>query len=295
MKRTDKHCPSKLVPADYQHHLSFAWGGSGSFPDNLPHNVDILANMRATRPFFHKKSGKGGCDVCGAAFRFGDVFEHMPTGEHVVVGWECGEAIGALGDHFEFKREYANVKQTALAELKRAEKGLALAGFLAANPGLADALQGDHRILRDLAEKVERFGSLTGPQVALALKIAAELANPAPTGEVPVTEERVQVRGKIVSTKVVDSQFGSTLKMLVEVATPTGPYRVFGKVPAGLRAERGDVVRFSAKVERSERDPSFGFFSRPTKAEVVATTREIDEDAREQAARAASTESQNDE
>ena len=34
-------------------------------------------------------------------------------------------------------------------------------------------------------------------------------------------------------------------------------------------AKKGDRVQFSAKVSRSEDDPSFGFISRPTKAKII--------------------------
>lgn len=268
--RNDCHRPGALVPADYRRVLSFAWAGGGQFPDNLPYNVDVLLDMRSKLPFFRKENGKGGCDVCGANFRFGDVLVHEPTGEHVVVGHECADKIEGLGDRAEFLVGLRASRTAALAQLKREEKARARAEFLAARTGLAEALQGDHRILRDLAERLEKWGTLSEGQVGLALKIAAELASPAPKGEVPSTGERVTVRGRVVSTKVVDSNYGSTTKMLVEVETPAGAYRVFGKVPAGLPVDRGAEVEFSAKLERSERDPSFGFFSRPTKAVLLS-------------------------
>jgi len=36
------------------------------------------------------------------------------------------------------------------------------------------------------------------------------------------------------------------------------------------KAKKGDRVQFSAKVSRSEDDPSFGFISRPTKAKIIS-------------------------
>jgi hypothetical protein len=67
----------------------------------------------------------------------------------------------------------------------------------------------------------------------------------------------------VLSTKVVPSDFGNTLKMLVRVQTPNGQFRVFGTVPSGMRAVRpGDQVIFNATLQPKE--PGFGFFSRPT-------------------------------
>jgi hypothetical protein len=84
-------------------------------------------------------------------------------------------------------------------------------------------------------------------------------ARPVPTG-------RIVVEGEVLTTKWQDSSFGGTLKMLVKGEG----WKVWGSVPSGLRGlEKGDKVRFTATVEASEDDPSFGFFKRPTKAEVL--------------------------
>jgi hypothetical protein len=60
----------------------------------------------------------------------------------------------------------------------------------------------------------------------------------------------------------------TVLKMLVKVEVQGGLAKVWGTMPAALDAGRGDRVAFDAKVTPKER--GFGFFSRPTKAEVVA-------------------------
>jgi hypothetical protein len=49
--------------------------------------------------------------------------------------------------------------------------------------------------------------------------------------------------------------------MLVEHADG---WKVWGTIPASLiKAHRGDKVRFDTAITRSDRDPKFGFFSRP--------------------------------
>jgi hypothetical protein len=56
------------------------------------------------------------------------------------------------------------------------------------------------------------------------------------------------------------------MKMLV--VTDTG-WKVWGTMPAALDVDRGARVRFTATVKPSDDDPHFGFFSRPTKAQVL--------------------------
>ena len=61
---------------------------------------------------------------------------------------------------------------------------------------------------------------------------------------------------------------GEQKKLLIET---TDGWRVYGSCPGAIYgADRGDVVRFDAKLQRSDKDPMFGFFSRPTKPVLVS-------------------------
>jgi hypothetical protein len=95
---------------------------------------------------------------------------------------------------------------------------------------------------------------------------AAEAALPVPTG-------RLVIEGEILTLKVVENDFGSTLKMLVQSADG---WKVWGTVPSSLPAQelRGCIIRFTATIEASQDDPKFGFFKRPAKAEVIGETEE---------------------
>jgi hypothetical protein len=57
--------------------------------------------------------------------------------------------------------------------------------------------------------------------------------------------------------------------MTVKVTVPDGGvFLLWGSVPDSLLGAelRGATVEFSAMVKHGDRDPSFGFFSRPTNA-----------------------------
>ncbi len=91
-----------------------------------------------------------------------------------------------------------------------------------------------------------------------------QAAQPVPTG-------RILVSGKVLATKLKDSQWGLQWKMLVE---DERGFNLWGSVPKSIINEdvdgcglsRGDLVTFTATVEPSKDDNKFGFFSRPTKA-----------------------------
>jgi hypothetical protein len=98
----------------------------------------------------------------------------------------------------------------------------------------------------------------------------------------PVVEGRIQITGTVVSTKTVDSPYGTQYKMLV---LDDRGFKVWGSVPSAIHIIedcydqqraliREDVVSFTATVKKSDRDESFGFFSRPTKAKLVEATKQ---------------------
>ena len=97
---------------------------------------------------------------------------------------------------------------------------------------------------------------------------------------------RQLVEGTLISERWQESQYGSTLKCLVitddgrslwgtkptiKVRNPEGHYCEY----AYPRVLLGARIQFMAQLERSDNDPHFGFFKRPTKAKMlVEGTRE---------------------
>lgn len=98
---------------------------------------------------------------------------------------------------------------------------------------------------------------------------AADAAKPA------IVEGRIVITGKVVSTKVVEGDYGTSYKMLVEDAEGR---RVYGSIPSSFWSDidgsvldeiKGRTVTFTGTVEASKDDKSFGFFKRPTKATIA--------------------------
>lgn len=308
-KRDDIHRPGLIDPADYTYLFSFSYPGVVEPGFNLAllaavqtgatqqaplygvndlGQIAIIGHQPVTSPwgklpFFHKSNGAGGCDICGAGFRHGDVWQHNPTGEAVIIGHICAEKMGLVAGRGEWTRNQKEMaklrKQAAYIAKKLAEKAAreaAAAQFLAGNPGLAEALTLSHRISQDLAAKLGTYGSLSPAQVALAFKLAAEASQrQAVKAEIPEIlppSGRVTIEGTVISAKEVFGPYGDQVKMTVEVSGVAGRFRVYGTAPAALlRGEdslRGTRVRFVAEVKPKE--AGFGFFNRPTSATRLA-------------------------
>lgn len=124
----------------------------------------------------------------------------------------------------------------------------------------------------DILSKMANF-DLSEKQVAAVVraveehdaKLVAEEERIANTP--PVTEGTFEVVGTIVSTKWQENQWGGSLKQLVEL---DNGQRLWGTKPTSLdEAQTGDRVVFTATVTPSTDDPTFGFYSRPRKAEIL--------------------------
>ena len=85
---------------------------------------------------------------------------------------------------------------------------------------------------------------------------------------VSVPAGKVRIVGTVAGFKLQESRFGTTEKMIVR--SDEG-WAVYVTVPAGMAPARGDTVEFSATVTISDRDPLFGFASRPTGAKILST------------------------
>jgi hypothetical protein len=191
------------------------------------------------------------------------------------------------------------------AQAKRAAVEAQLAQFELDHPGLAfmtgeavhdETVEMNH-IVRDIAMRMQIWGTISEKQLALCEKIVREdderraqreveraTASPAPAG-------RTVIEGVIRSVKMYDGDYGTTYKMLV--VTDEG-WKAFGTVPAQIEpktyhggedegsfygqmmALKGQRVKYTATLEPKADDPIFAIAKRPAKAEIVADVDPID-------------------
>lgn len=232
----------------------------------------------------------GKCGVCGAVFAMGEVWQHKDRRDMLHIGHDCvakykmaGADWDALADE---RRRALEAKKTAALRAAARKEWTERSRQLF--PGLEEALKTDHSVVRDIASKLELYGTLSDRQIELVLKLAkieksraeerarrgAEAKAIAPTG-------RVTVRGTVVSLKSHESQFGTTIKMTVKCTTDAGVWLCWVTRPDSLSSrfdyatnkqseavEVGDEIQFDATLEPG-RESHFAFGKRPTKASIV--------------------------
>lgn len=282
--RSDVHRPSFLDPAEYV---------EVGYVDNHPEQGGAWRNHEVigdASEFPGNYVSRGRCDHCGAGpLRYAVEFLHRPSNQTVMVGERCA---GVLNLSSRTERERRTSIETARREL-------AMATFRgdprhdAVYMWLVEQVEENHNhgyggFYHDLLHKCRRYGSLTENQVAAveraqarAAEFAARREAEAATVEGPLETGRRMVEGEIVSAKYQESDYGDTMKMLVKQDDGN---KVWGTVPgsvyeASLNMDRpGDDLRsrlvglrvsFTAQVERSNDDEHFGFYKRPTQAQVV--------------------------
>lgn len=272
-KRTDPHRVGVIVPADYDYVLSFSLASSiDGWP--LPAiNVDRIVELRRSEKFANIHATNQ-CDVCGAYFIHGDVWKHTPTGEHITLGHICAGKYELYADRVEWKRIRGAEIAKAERRARRAAAHTKMRKTLKATPGLGKALKVDHYITKDVRARFIQYGTLTQPQIDMIFRIQEEKQER--DYEVWVDTQidetaRQSVEGEILSVKQEKGDYGLTVKMLVKINSETGSWKTWGTVPMSLMGEatKGRRVRFTAKFKRSDRDQSFSFFSRPTKASYI--------------------------
>lgn len=309
-ERTDPHRPGAIVPQDYEDVLWYdcggfeepSWGVNCGKPVFDWHTLQaipgasahaeggeccVLGLKMSGQKFAEtgREHGTGKCTVCGAVFRFGQVWRHVPTGDLIHIGHDCAEKYGLVASRLT-RSEWAQYKAAldqkhadAAKDMKRARKR---DRFLEDN-GLVDvfAVREGHPILKDMYKRLHQWGSLSEKQIAFARKLAEEVRNPPPPKPVevkvaaPIAEGRQEFTGVIVSAKLHEGEYGVSTKITVKMTTPEGIWLAWGTCPAGVHGSleelRGRQITIKATLSAGN-EPHFAFFKRPT---LVASAMEV--------------------
>lgn len=306
-KRTDIHRPSVIDPVQYEFVCAFTNDmDMYAAMENAFQRQVFNQHRERTGGRFSGHDHGGSCHVCGAHALNLATFYHRDSNSYIQTGFDCAEKMDA-GDPVLFRKIkdertaflHARAgKMKALGTLE--ERGLLEQADILfgqylkprENSGrdqweipntipdwLADRVSRDFEIASDIMRKLVQYGDLSEKQ----WKFFAVLLNRILTVEeraqkieerkameprIPAPEGRTTTQGIVVSKKWTENAFVACYKMVVK--DPRG-YAVWLTVPRSLEddVEVGDVVKFDAKLTRSDRDESFAFGSRPTKASIV--------------------------
>lgn len=279
MTRHDAHRPSQIDPADYeyvgQEHLRIE--SLGDCLELESNRARIQAHMKRTGGRYSTHAHGGNCMVCGSVNAVYTVlFYHEKTNSYVRMGQDCALKCD-MGDAEAF-RTFRTSIQDALAR----GRGQAKARAILQEKGLLrcwEIWKDDSQVareettIRDIVGRLVLYGNITDPQERFLGRLlhsidtraerAAQRAAEHAAAD-PCPEGRVEIRGKVLTTKIQDGFRGPVEKMLVQ---DERGFKVWGTVPGSLAGiERGQRVGFMAAVEPSKDDAKFGFFKRPTRA-----------------------------
>lgn len=288
--RTDIHRPSALIPADYVYVMDF----SQAVPElRQPAINRDEANAIYRLKGAHIHGGIFSCDVCGARYTYGTLFAHAASGQVISIGHDCADKLEFLRDSGAAERTYKQAKAASMLALQRIERHLDIVAWARANRSLLRALRCKHSIVKDIRARLISTGcrwGLSAKQAELVLKLDEQSRQPAEKHvAAPATTGRTLVEGRVVSAKLHDSDYGSTMKITVKVETAEGSWLAWGTLPAAIEREAcaewsavhqgalptprdlltGRKVAFEASLVQG-RDPHFAIFKRPTQAKLIA-------------------------
>jgi hypothetical protein len=287
-KRTDIHAPSAagFDPAAYACYGCWDNSPEGFFfgPNPLIEFQETVRRLLADG----YRSGPGSienCGHCGARIRYFALLVRDDVKEFICVGEQCldNRFSGLTAQDFQALRKQAKLNR------ERATRQEALAALKAANPAIARLLDGNDpevaysEFLSDVRSKAHS-GRLSDAQVAAVgrafegidrrrqwAKERAEQSAALAAAGVQAPEGRVEIEGLVVSVKEVEGFQGDPVTKII-VKTDAG-WSAWLTLPAALAEEdvKGQRIRVTVTLTRSDKDATFAFGKRPSKAVLLAT------------------------
>ena len=293
--RTDIHRPSAIEPENYYLVAILCWPKGGDIVnfEALRYERERLAShLKDTGGKYAQHAHGGNCHVCGAWFIDHAVYYHHLTNSYLNIGFDCAMKMD-IGDARAF-RNFRTARKAAV-ELKAGktkakatleEAGLANVWELYERfymgegveeyvEGLADRLrwktEGNISTLRDIVHKLIKYGSLSEAQLKFVASLPDRILNvkeiqakwdadEAAAKPVPF-EGRQEFEGTIIRKRLVESDYGNTMKITVKHADG---WRVWTTLPSSAyNYEVGETIELRANITISDDDPKFAFAKRP--------------------------------
>jgi len=276
-QRTDIHRPAVVITEDYDFVGCGDFGSSGE-PGYSP-LTSGLGRLLLDQGARFADVESNGCQHCGARLRFYAILHHPQTNTFLRVGEQCldnrfslaSQEFHGLRRAAKLNRDRVKLTEKRDAWLAKGQNGEA---FEWASAQVAEGDYGYEGMVFNFVHKVNRYGETSEKFVQAILRqrqFKVEREQRKVIEEATLTdviEGRGEVTGEVLTLKWQDNAYGGALKMLVK---DDRGFKLWGTVPRAIdqHAERGSRVKFVATVEAKPGEKGFGFFSRPTKAEVI--------------------------
>lgn len=280
----EKHNPQNYRPEDYAFQ-GWIYLGQSDFARQYD---DLHARDVADTQEHVGSNALGKCDQCGQHYAYGAVYTRNDGG-WIAVGQDC--ASGSFITPAAFNAGSTAIRSRVAHARAQALREQHLAAIIEGRPELGSAFEwakenterdGDDfwraagyatNTILDIRGKLVRYGNISEAQANLVLKLHQEgvkrLEELARRQEVaaslqPLEAGRQQLSGTVLSVKHVETVYGVTTKVLLELDSG---HRVYGTLPSSIiDAQKGDRASLTATVEPKGND--FGFYSRPSKAKI---------------------------
>jgi len=301
-RRTDVHAPSS---PDFDPQAYTCYGVVDFNPEwdmsEIARRRELVNEMLA-KGYRFGGSAAGGCGHCGTNIRYGALMARDDVMQMIWVGETC------LDGRFELEKgEFQKLRRTASLNRERMARDARFELLCDENPDLAYATYArniydvvvDDRgarfgnvsgcswalsTLADIADKARQYGNPSKPQLALVSRLLVEVsektdayaAKMAEQADKPAAKDvptgRVEITGRIIKVDTRDNPYSGGVRVVMTVEHETEGWRVWGTMPAALDradADKGDLVTFTATVEASADDVTFGYFGRAAKASII--------------------------
>lgn len=292
-KRTDIHSPVNMDPENYEYIFAADLRGPWALGLNSTESGQELLRELANLDPATAHRGYSQCHHCGAHIRYVAWLKHLPTGYTICVGETCLDNRFALESKADFDRlrkaaeldrQKMRVKTAAGLFMEKLDGDIHIAlsreTDLVATFGL-EAGSYAERTITDIRSKLwDKYGDISDKTVAFVGRLLTEhkdraaeqakrAAERAAETRVAAPEGRLAIEGTVVSRKVKDGDWGSYVKLVIVCGPIDARWAAYVTEPSAIECKRGDVVRMTVTLKRSDRDESFAFGKSPKKAEVV--------------------------
>jgi len=286
MTRKDIHRPSEIKTEDYEFIALPTPPDYADAYDGGRAEFEIFQQHRTkTGGKFSSHEHGGTCHVCGASAKYLAIFYHEKTNTYIKVGQECAEKFECDPNRFKsVKRRCADVREAragkAKAEAILSDNGLEKAWdiYTANCANYGNSLKTyEESTIYNIVVNLVKYGQISEKQIQFVKKLFFQLDNAdaiaaqrkvehEAASECP--EGRVEIQGVLLSTKCVDSVYGTTIKCLIQADQG---FKVWGTLPSDIfgGGVKGSRIKIKATVQRSKDDSKFGFYKRPILLEYV--------------------------